>query len=210
MLAVAFSVLCLLSFVGAALCGNLAALSDAIIDGAGRAVTLAISLCGMMCLWNGIMEVLRRCGAIEKLSRLLAPVLRFAFPAAAKNPAAMEAISSNLCANLIGIGNAATPFALRAMQELQRENPDPDSATDDMVTLAVLNSSSVNLVPTTIMTLRRAAGSAAVAAVVAPIRAVSILCSLAAVLLCRAFARVGRKSKVGVRLLPSAERRSAS
>ena len=96
------------------------------------------------------------------------------------------------------------------MQELQRENPDPDSATDDMVTLAVLNSSSVNLVPTTIMTLRRAAGSAAVAAVVAPIRAVSILCSLAAVLLCRAFARVGRKSKVGVRLLPSAERRSAS
>lgn len=190
MLGAVFAILILLSILSAAATGNLAALSDAALDGAARAVTLTLSLGGMMCLFGGVMRLLSAAGLLTRLTRLLRPLLAYVFPQAAKTGEGLDEISANLAANLLGVGNAATPFAIAAMEKLQKHNPAPDTATDDMVTLAVLNSSSVNLLPTTLIALRRAGGSLHAAAVLLPVWLVSAVCAVAAVLLSRLLCRV--------------------
>lgn len=144
-------------------------LSCAVIDGASEAVSLAISLCGIMALWCGVMRVLETAGAIRALSRLLMPVIRIFFPDAARSGEGVGEISSNIAANLIGIGNAATPFALAAMKKLQAQNPEKERASADMITLAVLNSAPLTLLPTTVISLLRANGASHPYEVILPI-----------------------------------------
>lgn len=183
MLGKVFGIICLLSLVFALFCGNLTALSDAILDGAAKTVDVLLSLCGMMCLWCGMMRVLSDAGVIRKLSRLLSPFLRLFFPEAYRAGEGLEEISANVSANLLGIGNAATPLALQAMKELQKHNPTPERASGEQITLAVLNTASVTLIPANLLALRRAAGSADPYAVILPIWIVSILSASMALLL---------------------------
>ena len=185
MLGKCFFVICFISVICAIFTGNITELSNAVIDGASASVTLSLSLVGNMCLWCGIMEVLREAGAIEKLSHLLSPMLRHVFPNAWNNGAAKEEITAALSANMLGIGNAATPFAISAMCKMQESNPTPDNATDDMVTLAVLGASSVNLLPTTLVALRRSAGSCAPFKIIIPVWICSTACALFGVFLSR-------------------------
>ena len=158
---VILTVLLIFSLVTAAFTGRMEELSSAAISGCGEAVTLAISLTGMLCLWSGLMEIARRCRLTEKLAVLFRPVTRLLFPTVRQGSAAMSAICMNLSANLLGLGNAATPLGLAAMRELQKENPDPATASTPMVTFVVLNTASLQLVPTTCAVLRQQAGSAA-------------------------------------------------
>ena len=201
MLGKVFGIICLVAFCFAVICGNLSALSDAILDGAAKTVDVLLSLSGMMCLWCGMMRVLSDAGAIKKLSRLLSPFLRVFFPEAYRTGEGLDEISANVSANLIGIGNAATPLALGAMRELQKHNPTPERASGEQITLAVLNTASVTLIPANLLALRRAAGSVDPYAVVVPIWIVSILSASMALLLTslpRLFDRTGkvqRKSK---------------
>lgn len=183
MLGKCFFVLCFLSFICAAFTGNLTELSNAVLDGAAASVELTLTLAGNMCLWCGIMEVFRKAGAIEKLSKLLSPVLRHVFPDSWRTGCAKEEITATLSANMLGIGNAATPFAVAAMTKMQEQNSQKETATNDMVTLAVLGSSSVNLLPTTLIALRRSAGSAAPFRVILPIWICSSACALFGVIL---------------------------
>lgn len=196
MLGICFFVLVAVSFAAAIPTGNFDVLSDAIVDGAGRAVTLTLSLAGMMALWGGVMNVLKEAGVIARLSRVLSPVLRLAFPDAWRRGAACEEITASVSANVLGIGNAATPLALRAMARLQKENPTPESATDDMVTLSVLSTAPPALLPTTLIALRRAAGAAKPYEIVVPVWITSVTCAVFGVVLCRLFAwaRRGRRS----------------
>ena len=161
MMNIVLAVLLIFSFVTAAFTGRMEELSSAALSGCGEAVTLAISLTGMLCLWSGLMEIARRCCLTEKLAVLFRPVTRFLFPTVRQGSAAMSAICMNLSANLLGLGNAATPLGLAAMRELQKENPDPATASAPMVTFVVLNTASLQLVPTTCAVLRQQAGSAA-------------------------------------------------
>lgn len=117
-------VIILLSFAFAVTGGRMASLSSAVLSGAAGAVELVISLTGMMCLWCGILEVLRDAGAIKKLSKLLSPFMRFAFPSV-HGKKTEETVCAAIAANILGIGNAATPLAVRAMNELDLMNPDP-------------------------------------------------------------------------------------
>lgn len=181
MLGIVLAILILLSTVAAAANGNLPALSDAALDGAARAVSLTISLTGMMCLFGGIMRLFRAAGLLRWLSRLLQPLLSRLFPEAAAQREGLEEISANLTANLLGMGNAATPFALSAMEKLQKNNPKPDTATNDMVTLAVLNTASFSLLPTTLISLRRLSNSMHATAILLPVWLVSFLSAIAAV-----------------------------
>ena len=153
-----FGILCLISVIFGIALGNGAELANAVIDGASGAVALTVSLCGMMCFWCGIMRVFERVGVIGALSRMLAPIIRAIFPDAERAGASGE-ICANVAANLLGIGNAATPFAIKAMEKLQSANAARETASADMITLAVLNTASINLIPTTLIALRRAAGS---------------------------------------------------
>lgn len=184
MLGKCFAFLVIVSFIFALYTGNISALSGAILDGAAKAVSISYSLLGIMCLWGGIMSLLSASGIISHLSRILRPVLRLAFPHAAESGIAEEEIVACVSANLFGLGNAATPLAISAMKRMQEEN-NSDTATDDMVTLSVLGTASFNIFPSTLIALRRAAGSADPYSVIIPIWITSAACCIVAILLCR-------------------------
>ena len=189
---------CLLAVIFGAISGNMEAVGSAVLDGARSAVELALSLTGMMCLWNGLCNVFRDAGVVKRLAVLFRPLLRFAFPGVARNDAGAEAITANLSANLLGVGNAATPLALRAMKEMQEARggtaDESETASDDMISLVVLNSASISLVPSTILALRRQAGSVHPFAVVVPIWISSICGFFLSLILLRAMQwRRGRR-----------------
>ena len=183
MLGKIFGILSLIALCFGVFGGNAEALGNSVADGAAKALDVTLSLCGMMCLWCGMMRVLSEAGLIRKLSRLLSPILRVCFPKAYKTGEGIEEISANISANLLGIGNAATPFAIRAMEQMQKHNPSPQKADDEQITLAVLNTASVTLVPANLLALRRAAGSERPFAIMIPVWITSLLCAAIAILL---------------------------
>lgn len=186
--------LCIISIIFVISAGNPAVLTNAVIDGAAKSVTLTFNLTGMMCLWCGIMRVFTECGIMEKFTRFVSPVLKYVFPYAWKTGIAKNEITAAVCANILGIGNAATPYAIRAMEQMDEKNPDPETATDDMVTLSVLGASSLDLIPTTLITLRRAAGSLYPYRIIVPIWICSSVCAVGGVLLSRIIAKTKRKT----------------
>lgn len=138
--------------------GNLAGLSGAVTEGASAAVTLALSLAGILCLWSGVLEVLRRAGAIDRLAKLLGPALRFLYPEYCENRQVMGEIAANVSANLLGLGSAATPTGIRAARGMDRGD---GVASDGMCTLIVCNTASIQLIPATVAAVRADAGAAA-------------------------------------------------
>ncbi len=146
------------SFIFAFFSGNMSAVSTAAVSGCADAVSLVLRLCGGLCLWSGIMRLCDKSGICAFVSRLLAPVLKLIFPSLSKSGEAMHLISMNISANLLGLGNAATPLGIAAMKKLNELNPQKNIASDDMVTFAVINSSSIQLLPTTLATLRASYG----------------------------------------------------
>lgn len=151
----------LFSVVTAACHDGMAALSAAALQGCSDAVQLVISLAGMLCLWCGVMNIASKAGLTERLAQLFRPLTRRLFPQLDPEGDAMQAICMNLSANLLGLGNAATPFGLAAMRALQKQNPTPDTASDEMLLFVVLNTASLQLLPTTCAALRQQAGSTA-------------------------------------------------
>ena len=197
MLGKIFGILCLVSLGFGVAEGRIIPMADAVIDGAAASVQLLLSLIGMMCLWCGMMRVLTEAGVIGRLSRLLRPLLRLCFPEASARGEGIDEISANISANLLGIGNAATPLALRAMEQLQRHNPDPARASPEQITLAVLNTAPLTLLPANILALRRAAGSSNPYAIILPVWIISALCTLLALLLTTTLGRLSRKREAG-------------
>ncbi len=148
------------AFISAAWGGNMLALSNAVMAGASDAVSLCIKLLGALCLWGGLMEIARASGLTRAVSRLFSPLLRRLFPRLQKDSPVLSAVSMNITANLLGLGNAATPLGLAAMRVLQESNPNPAVATDEMVNFVVLNTAALHLVPTTVALLRQEYGAA--------------------------------------------------
>lgn len=150
---VAASVVCALAL------GRGEAVAAAALEGASAGVELCISMAGMLCLWMGVMEVMRRSGLAEGLTRLLRPVLKRLYPDFARDGKVMDAVSANVSANLLGLGNAATPLGLEAARGMAARSP--GVASDSLCMLVVCNTASIQLIPTTVASLRAAAGSAA-------------------------------------------------
>jgi len=138
--------------------GNEAALAAATLEGAEAAVQLCIAMAGILCLWMGVMEMMKRAGLADKIARLLRPVLRRLFPEFAKDNDVMNTIAANVSANLLGLGNAATPLGLDAARKMSRRTP--GIAGDSLCMLVVCNTASIQLIPTTVAGVRMAAGSA--------------------------------------------------
>ena len=176
MLGKIFGIFCTLSLLFGALCGRLPEVAAAIPDGAAKAIEVTLTLLGMMCLWSGVMQVLSDAGIIKKTARIFAPFLRYVFPKAYQTGEGYEEICATLSANFLGIGNAATPFALSAMKKLQKHNPSPESADNEQVTLAVLSTASLTLVPANLLALRRAAGSQNPFSIMVPVWITSLFC----------------------------------
>ncbi len=169
------------SFFAAISTGNMENMSSQILTSGTDAITLAIKLTGIICLWNGILEVCEKSGLTNKLCKLLSPVLKLLFPNL-KDEKAKEAIAMNMTANILGLDNAATPLGLKAMDRLQELNNKKDTASDNMVKFVVLNTASIHLISTTVASLRASYGSASPTEII-PAALLTSLCSVTAGLL---------------------------
>ena len=147
------------SVICAAVNGRASALSAAVMQGAQSGVTLAISIAGSLCLWAGIGRAMERSGLTEKLSRLLRPVMRRLFPSTREDSALAGALSTNICANFLGLGNAATPPGIEAARRLAARSP--WQASDELCRLIVLNTASIQLIPANVAAVRSSLGCAA-------------------------------------------------
>lgn len=139
--------------------GNGEAISKAIIESASSTTNLIIGLMGIMCFWCGTMKVAEKSGLTSKIAKILTPILRILFKDAAKSETAMGAIVMNLTANMLGLSNAATPFGIKAMEELDKLNPQKGRASNDMALFLVMNAACIQLLPSTIISIRAAEGS---------------------------------------------------
>jgi spore maturation protein A len=146
--------------------GRAQEVSDAALTGAKDAALLCISLIGAYALWLGVLQIAQDAGLVEAIAKRMRGVIRRLFPGVHKDSAANGYITLNLVANMLGMGNAATPFGLKAMKELQALNPDKERASHAMCMLLIINASAVQLMPMTVIALRSAAGSAAPAEIV--------------------------------------------
>ncbi|REK77294.1 nucleoside recognition domain-containing protein [Paenibacillus paeoniae] len=171
-----------ISVVVAAINGKMDMVTQAAFDGAKSGVTVSFGLISIMVFWLGMMRIAEDAGLLTKLARLLRPLVRWLFPDIPKDHPAIGYIMSNLSANLFGLGNAATPMGIKAMQELQKLNPDKDTATPAMCTLLALNTSSITIVPTTLIAIRMNYGSANPAEIIGTTLAATIVATAAAIL----------------------------
>jgi spore maturation protein A len=156
-----WTALLVLSVAVAAARGRMAELTAAVMESAGKAVTLSIGLVGAMALWLGLMRVAEEAGLVALLARAARPVLQRLFPSVPRDHPALGAIVMNFSANVLGLGNAATPFGLKAMHALDELNPHKGTATDAQAMLCALNTASVQLIPASVIALRVSAGSKA-------------------------------------------------
>ena len=179
-------ILLILGIVFSLCAGNGSAVLSALQSGTSAAVENMRRLSGAYLLWMGLLRIAEQAGLIRALSRLLSPALRLLFPNAGK---AKEAISLNLAANMLGMGNAATPYGMKAMRLLNESNPRPGVATNEMCVLLAVNASCLELFPSTLIGMRQSFGSAIPSAVVVPTLLSSLLSTLVAVVLCLAFSR---------------------
>lgn len=154
-----FPILLVLSFAAAAVQGRMGELSAAVIQGGQDAVSLLLRLASMLCLWGGVMEIAEKSGITRMMAKLLSPLLKLIFPSLRKEKYAMEAISMNVTANILGLGNAATPLGLEAMRRLQEINGEKSAASDEMIVFVVMNTAAMHIIPTTVATLRGQYGS---------------------------------------------------
>ena len=155
-----FTTLVLISVIGAFLTGHAPELAASIPQGAQAGITLVISISGSICLWTGIGKLMEAAGLTDKLSKFLGPILHRLFPSTMRDPHLARCLSANICANLLGLGNAATPMGIQAAQRLADKRGDR-SAGDELCRLIVLNTASIQLIPATVAAVRGSLGSAA-------------------------------------------------
>lgn len=169
MINVVWVVLLVGGLVVAAVSGTLPEVTQAAMTSAGKGVEVALGFVGIMTLWLGMARIAERSGLMQQLADLMAPLLRRLFPEVPANTPALGNMSMNLVANMLGMGSAATPFGLKAMQDLKSlQDPDDTSASASMITFIALNTAALNLVPASVIALRVAAGSRAPADIVGP------------------------------------------
>lgn len=179
-----FTGIVLVAMVFAAILGNGSALSAAVPQGAQAGITLAISLAGSICLWSGIGKLMERTGLTAMLAKLLRPLLHRIFPSTRTDAALAGVLSGNICANFLGLGNAATPMGVQAAKRL-KDPARPQLATDEMCRLIVLNTASIQLIPANVAAVRVSLGCATPFDIL-PMVWITSLCSASAGLLAAA------------------------
>ena len=179
-----------IGIVYGAFTGNMTAVSDGALDSAKEAVTLCITMLGVMSLWTGLMEIANRSGLIDKCTKAILPLMQWLFPGVPKDHDAMQHITTNVIANFLGLGWAATPAGLKAMEELRglqngKKKRGNGVASKEMCTFLILNISSLQLIPVNIIAYRSQYGSGNPAAIVGPGMVATIASTVAAIIFCK-------------------------
>lgn len=182
MINVIWLALLLIGFVFAAISGNIESVTTAAFDGAKTGVTVCFGLISVLVFWMGMMRIAEDSGLLKKIAKVLSPVVRFLFPDVPRDHPAIGYILSNMSANLLGLGNAATPMGIKAMQELQTLNPDKEVASPAMCTLLALNTASITLIPTTLIAIRINYNSASPTEIVGTTLVATFIATVAAIL----------------------------
>ena len=177
MLNIVWPIFIIISFSFAIFSGNLESLNNSIFESTKEAVNLSISLLGTLCLWSGIMEIASKTTLTEKLTKFLKPVLGFLFPNL-NNPKIHKEISMNMIANILGLGNAATPLGLKAMDSMQKENKKKDTLSDSMLMFIVINTASIQIIPTTVIAIRNSLGSVNPTSIIFPTWVATIIAAV--------------------------------
>ncbi len=177
------------------LTGHMDRLSGAIVGGAETGVELSIGLISVIAFWMGIMNIAEKAGMVQWVAQKLKPIGKFLYPSVPEDHPAMGAILMNMSANLLGVGNAATPIGLKAMSELQKLNDDKETASDAMCTLLAVNTAGITLLPTTVIAIRMQFGSKDPTAIVGTTIVATAIGTLAAVMLDRLFRKLSRRRR---------------
>ena len=148
--------------------GKIEEVSKAVVNSTSSTVEFMITFVGMMCLWCGVMKIAEKSGLTDKIAKVLTPIMKLIFKDAVKNDKALGAIVMNITSNMLGLSNAATPFGIKAMEELEKDNKNKGVATNDMALFLVLNTAAIQLIPTSVISIRAACGSANPAIIIGP------------------------------------------
>lgn len=178
-------VLIVISVLVAGLSGSMEAVTSAALDSAKTSVELALGLVGVMALWLGIMRVAEEAGLVRLIARLLRPLLKVVFPEVPPDHPAMGSMLSNIAANILGLGNSATALGLRAMKDLQELNRTKHTATNSMATFLAINTSSVTIIPATVIAIRVSSGATSPADIIGPTILATSVSTIVAVLVSR-------------------------
>lgn len=171
----------IISFIYAILNGNIEEFNNSIFTSCAQTVDLILKLFGTMCLWNGLMKIVQETSLMKKLTKFISPLMKILFHKMKKEDKEYKEITINIIANLLGIGNAATPLGLKAMQTMQEKNPQKDKITDSMAMFIVLNTASIQLIPSTVIAVRASLGSVNPSQIIVPVWIATIAADVAGI-----------------------------
>ena len=192
MLNIIWPLFIVISFIYAFFSGNLEQVSNGIFESLTDVVNLSLTFLGTMCLWNGIMEIAKKTTLIKKLTSLLKPLIKFLFPELTKNEKAKEEISMNIIANVLGLGNAATPLGLKAMKTMQKENKDKTTLSNSMAMFILINTASIQLIPTNVIAIRNSLNSTAPTQIIFPVWIATIIAAISSIMAAKVFIKMGK------------------
>lgn len=173
----------ILSIVYAICSGNLENLNNSIFESTESTISVTMMLLGTMCLWSGLMKIASSLSLIEKFSNLLNPIINFLFPDLKKSPKIKKEISMNMIANILGLGNAATPLGLKAMESMQKENVKKDTLSNSMMMFVLINTASIQIIPTTVLAIRKSLGSENSTEILVPVWCATICAAIAGIII---------------------------
>lgn len=193
MLNLVWPIFIIISFSYAIFSGNLQNLNSSIFDSVESAVNLSITMLGTMCLWSGIINVAANTKIMKGMNKLLKPIVKFLFPEIRENKKAQNEISMNMVANILGLGNAATPLGLKAMETLQEENKNKQELSNSMIMLIVINTASIQIIPTTIIAIRSSLGAENPTSIIVPVWIATICAAIVGVTVTKLLIRYSNK-----------------
>lgn len=195
MLNIVWPIFIILSVTYGIFSGNLSNLNSSIFESVDTAIKLTINLLGTMCLWCGIIQIANKTSIIDKLTKILKPLIRIIFPEVKRGSKVEKEISMNMIANILGLGNAATPLGLKAMKSMQDENPKKDTLSNSMAMFIILNTASIQIIPTTIIAIRNSLGSSNPTSIVFPVWIVSICSATVGIVVTKIFIKLSKEKQ---------------
>lgn len=192
MLNILWPVFIIISYIYALFSGNLEKINNGIFESASSAVELTITFFGTITLWCGIMQIAKDSSLSKKLAKMLKPIIRFLFPDVNENEPAHEEISLNIIANILGLGNAATPLGLKATESLQEKNKNKSTLSNSMAILVLLNTASMQLIPTTVIAIRTSLNSENPTSIIFPVWVSTFCAAFVAILVAKILIKLGK------------------
>ena len=188
----------LISFIYALFSGNMDKVNSSIFEAAENSVQLTITFFGTICLWNGIMKIAQKTSIIERMTKLLRPIINFLFPEYKYNEKLKQEISMNMIANILGLGNAATPLGIKAMKSMQEDNNKKDTITDSMAMFIVINTASLQIIPTTVIAIRNSLNSDNPTNIILPVWIATLSAFISVVLATKFFIKINKNKRGSV------------